>query len=405
MHARVENKPSTTKRMIVMVLLVLLLIAIIAGIKVLLVMRMMAGMKPPPPPVVTTTQAGYQEWQPELGAVGTLRAVRGVDVASEVAGLVTEVPMKSGSEVKKGDVLLRLRDADDVAKLQQLQATLHLAQLNYERAKKQVAVQAIAQADYDAAKTNLEKARADVAAQAALVAKKTIRAPFAGKLGITMINPGQYINPGDKIVTLQQLDPIYIDFYLPQRNLGELRVGSKVSLHLDAYPGKRFEGTLTAINPKVDADTRNVQIEAAIANPEHVLAPGMFANVAVETGKQQRYLTLPQTAVVFNPYGQTVYVVKHKSELPDASGGKAGGDPKPAAKPAAAGAAGDDLAVQQVFVTTGPTRGDQVAVLTGLKAGDVVVTSGQVKLKSGMAVTVDNRVRPEDNPNPTPQER
>ncbi|HEX7113086.1 MAG TPA: efflux RND transporter periplasmic adaptor subunit [Mizugakiibacter sp.] len=405
MHARVENKPSTRKRMIVMVLLVLLLIAIIAGVKVLLVMRMMAGMKPPPPPVVTTTTAGYQEWQPELSAVGTLRAVRGVDVASEVSGLVTEVPMKSGSEVKKGDVLLHLRDADDVAKLQQLQATLHLAQLSYERAKKQIVVHTIAQADYDTAQTNLEKARADVAAQAALVAKKTIRAPFDGKLGITMINPGQYINPGDRIVTLQQLDPIYADFFLPQRNLGELAVGSKVALHLDAYPGKRFEGKLTAINSKVDPDTRNVQIEAAIANPEHVLAPGMFANVAVETGKQQRYLTLPQTAVVFNPYGQTVYVVKHKSELPDTSGGKAGGDAKAATKPAAGDAAGDDLAVQQVFVTTGPTRGDQVAVLTGLKAGEVVVTSGQVKLKSGMAVTVDNRVRPENNPNPTPQER
>jgi membrane fusion protein, multidrug efflux system len=417
MQTRVEKKPSTRKRMIIMVLLVLLLIAIIAGIKVLLVMRMMAGMKPPPPAVVSTAKAAFEEWQPALSAVGTLRAAQGADLALDIAGLVTQVNVKSGDEVKEGQVLLQLRDSEDIAQQRQLEAAAALAQVTFGRAKQQLDVQAISKADYDTAAADLKAKQAAVAQQQVNVAKKQLRAPFAGRAGIITINPGAYLNSGTTIVTLQQIDPVFVDFHLPQRNLGELRVGQRVALTLDAYPGKTFEGTLSAINPKIDGDTRNVQIEATVPNPDRVLTPGMFANVNIDVGEKQRYLTLPQTAVVYNPYGETVYVVTKKSaydkkqaEATKSAAASAAKTPPPAeAKDAGkdkAGkdAAGDSLVVQQTFVTTDGTRGDQVSIIKGLDEGSEVVTSGQLKLKSGAPITIDNTVQPSNSPNPTPQE-
>ena len=218
--------------------------------------------------------------------------------------------------------------------------------------------------------------------------KKTIRAPFAGKLGITTVNPGQYLNPGDKIVTLQTIDPIYVDFYIPQKQLGGLQVGQLLNLSSDAHANTAFAGKVSAISSKVDPATRNVQVEATVANPQRQLLPGMFANVKVEVGDKKQYLTLPQTAITYNPYGSTVFVV-HPAP-----------PPKVGAPPPAAG----ERVVRQVFVTTGETRGDQVAVLTGLTEGQQVVTSGQIKLKNGTPVVIDNSVQPANNPNPTPQE-
>jgi membrane fusion protein, multidrug efflux system len=416
MQTRVEKKPSTRKRMIIMVLLVLLLIAIIAGIKVLLVMRMMAGMKPPPPAVVSTAKAAFEEWQPALSAVGTLRAAQGADLALDIAGLVTKVNLKSGDEVKEGDVLLQLRDSEDVAQLRQLEAAAALAQVTFGRAKQQLDVKAISKADYDTAAADLKAKQAAVAQQQVNVSKKQLRAPFAGRAGIITINPGAYLNSGTTIVTLQQIDPIYVDFHLPQRNLSELRVGQRIALTLDAYPGKTFEGTLSAINPKIDGDTRNVQIEATVPNPDRVLTPGMFANVNIDIGEKKRYLTLPQTAVVYNPYGETVYVVTKKSaydkkqaEATKSAAASAAKAPPAEAKDAGkdkAGkdAAGDPLVVQQTFVTTDGTRGDQVSIIKGLDEGAEVVTSGQLKLKSGAPITIDNTVQPSNSPNPTPQE-
>jgi membrane fusion protein (multidrug efflux system) len=244
---------------------------------------------------------------------------------------------------------------------------------------------AISQSDYDTAKADLEEAKANVDMQTALLAKKTIRAPFSGTLGITTMNPGEYINAGETLVTLQQLDPIFLDFDLPQQSLSVVRTGQKVTARLDAYPNRTFEGSITAINPKVDTDTRNVRIEARISNPEHSLVPGMYTRVQVAAGSTQRYLTLPQTAVTFNPYGSTVFLVEKKPAA------KAGGKPV--------------LEAKQTFVTTGPTRGDQVAVLKGIKQGDIVVTSGQLKLKNGTPLVIDNSVQPANNPNPTPQEQ
>jgi len=417
MQTRVERKPKTWKRMLIMIGLVLLLIAIIAGIKVMLVMRMIAGMKPPPPSVVSTAKAMYEEWQPELKAVGTLRAARGADLALDLSGLVTDVNLKSGDEVKQGQLLLQLRDTEDVAQLRQLEAQAALADVTYGRAKQQLAVQAISKADYDTAAADLKAKQAAVAQQQVNVTRKQLRAPFAGRAGIITINPGTYLNSGTTIVTLQQIDPIYVDFFMPQKNLAEIRVGQKLALTLDAFPGKTYEGTVSAVNPKVDNSTRNVQIEATVPNPDRALTPGMFANVSVEVGEKKRYLTLPQTAVVYNPYGETVYIVKHKAEFDKANAEAAAKNgQKPAAtddkaapkkdekKDDKAKDAGSDLVVQQAFVTTDGTRGDQVSITKGLDEGVEVVTSGQVKLKNGAAITIDNSVQPANNPNPTPQE-
>jgi membrane fusion protein, multidrug efflux system len=411
MQTRAETKPNTRKRMLIMIGAVLALIAVIAGIKVLLVMRMLSAMKPPPPAVVTTAKTSYQEWQPELRAVGTLRAARGADLALDVAGLVARVNVRSGEDVKSGQLLLELVNTDEVANLRQLEAQAALSQVTFERAKKQIAVHVIAQADYDQAAADLKVKQAAVAQQQAIIAKKQLRAPFAGRAGIVTINPGSYLNSGAVIVTLQELDPVFVDFFVPQKDLAQAQVGRRAALTLDAFPGKTFVGTVNAVSPKIDTDTRNVLVEARVPNPDRVLSPGMFVDVAVDVGSQQRYLTLPQTAIIYNPYGETVYVVRTKSQFDteQAAAAAKDADPvdkQPASKQATKGPqlSADAAVVEQTFVSTGPTRGDQVAILTGLDPGVEVVTSGQIKLKNGAPVRIDNSVRPADNPHPTPQE-
>jgi membrane fusion protein (multidrug efflux system) len=385
MPTRVDKKPSTTKRMIWMVVGVLLLIALIAGIKVLLVMRMIHGMPKPAPFTVSTTTARAQPWQPALSAVGTLRAANGADLAMDVAGLVTGVSLKSGQDVKQGQLLLQLRDGDDVAQLQQLEAAAQLSQLTFERARKQLAAQAISKADYDTAAADLKGRQAAVAQQKVVVAKKQLRAPFAGRAGIITTSPGDYLSAGSAVVTLQQLDPLFVDFSVPQSELGRLQVGQVVNLKLDAYAGRGFTGKLSAISPKVDLGTRNVQVEATVPNHDKALTPGMFAKVSVDVGNEQPRLTLPQAAIVYNPYGDTVYVVQPSKGKDDK------GQPLPPT-------------VKQTFVTVGETRGDQVAILKGIEAGTVVVTSGQIKLKNDAPIAIDNRVKPADSAHPAPQE-
>jgi membrane fusion protein, multidrug efflux system len=413
MPTRVADGPSTTRRMIVMVVGVLALIALIAAIKVAMIMKVIAASKKlPPPAVVTAARATSQQWQPQLRAVGTLRAARGADLSLDIAGLVTHVNVKSGDEVGAGQLLLQLRDTEDVASLQQLQAQAALAEVTFARAKQQLAVQVIAKADYDQAAADLKVKQAAVAQQLVNVSKKQLRAPFAGHAGIVIVNPGVYLNAGTTVVTLQQLDPVYVDFYLPQKDLTDLKTGQRTDLTLDAFRDKTFAGTVNAISPKVDPDTRNVQVEATVPNHDRLLTPGMFANVSVDVGTLRGYLTLPQTAIVYNPYGQTVYVVKTKHEFDADQKAAAAESPNVTAQqPAAAKAKGagaqlppDTLVVEQAFVTTGPTRGDQVAITSGLTEGVEVVTSGQIKLKNGAPVRIDNSVQPADDARPTPQE-
>ena len=374
------------KRMVIMLVAVGLLLGGLVGFnwfKGYMMQKYMAS-APQPASTVSAMTAEYQLWQPQLSAVGTLRAVRGVDVTTEVAGLVRSIEFKSGDEVKAGQVLAQLNADSDVALLHSLEAAADLAATVYERDKAQLAAEVISKAQVDTDAGDLKSKRAQVAQQAALVEKKTIRAPFSGKLGISTVNLGQYLNAGDKLVTLQTIDPIYVDFTLPQQQLPQISIGQKVTLVVDAYKGVAFDGKVNAINPKVDTNTRTVQIEATVPNAKRQLLPGMFATVKVNSGDEQRYLTLPQTAITYNPYGDTVFVVK-PSEKKDDKGNAV-------------------LTAQQVFVTTGPTRGDQVAIVKGVEPGAQVVTSGQVKLKNGMPVVINNSVQPANSPNPTPQE-
>lgn len=382
------TKRFMTKRMFIMAGCIVLLVAVLAFGKFLQIRQMIDSSPKPGPQTVTALKVAALEWQPQLSSVGTLVPVRGVDVSPEIAGLVREIRFRSGEEVKSGQVLFALNDEADVAQLRALQASADLAATVLARDKAQFAVQAIAQAQLDNDLADLKNRRALVAQQQALVNKKTIRAPFAGKLGISAINPGQYINPGDKLVTLQTIDPVYVDFYVPQKQLAGLSMGQTLTLSSDAFPGVTFPAKVTALSPRIDTATRNVQVQAMVQNAKRQLLPGMFANVSLDQGERKRYLTLPQTAITYNPYGSTVFV------LAPGQGKDAPKDDK-----------GNPLLVaQQVFVTTGATRGDQVAVLTGLKEGQTVVTSGQLKLKNGTPVVIDNKVQPANNPAPTPQE-
>lgn len=401
-------RPKQRKRLIIVILVVAILFALLIGFntfKGIMIGKFMKSMGNPPQTVSTMTVA-YQDWQPHVQAVGNVRAVHGADLAFDVAGLVESVDVKSGADVKKGQVLIKLVDADDRAKLEALNATAQLAKLTADRSKQQLAVQAISKAQYDADMANLKSAQANAAAQQALVDKKTLRAPFAGRIGIITANPGQYINVGTTVVTLQQLDPVYVDFTVPQSTLDQLQVGGKVEVTADAFKDKTFGGKVSATDPKIDLSTRNVGVEATVANPDKLLVPGMFTQVAVDSGAPQRYLTLPQTAISYAPYGDTVFVV-HEGAPPelDANGQPVEAKSSANAKAPAKDKNGPSHYVQQVVVTVGQTRGDQVAIESGIKQGDVIVTSGQLKLKNGTPVNINNKVQPAFNPNPQPVEQ
>jgi membrane fusion protein, multidrug efflux system len=370
-----------TKRMIIMLIAVAVVLGGVFGFQVFkanIIKHVMASLANPPQTVSTVT-AGYQQWQPAVSAVGTLRAVNGAELSLQLAGIVSELDFKSGDDVRAGQVLLRLRSDDDVAKLQSLQATAELAQITYDRDRKQLQAQAISRATLDSDAASLKNNQAQVAEQQAVVDQKILRAPFAGHLGIRAVDLGQYLAAGTQVVTLQALDPLYLDFFLPQQALANIKVDQAVVVHVDTWPGVNFAGQIIAINPQVDPTSRNVQIRATLPNPDHRLLPGMFATLDISTGAPQHQITLPQTAVAYNPYGDTVYVVLDKGK--DAQG-----------KP--------QLIAQQTFVTTGDTRGDQVAILKGIKAGDVIVSAGQIKLHNDSPVVVNNTVQPTDNPHP-----
>ncbi len=381
---------------------VLLLVAVLALGKFLQIRALIAAVPKPGAQTVSTVEVQKLQWQAQFAAVGTLNPVRGADLSTEVAGLVRTVHFKSGQDVKAGALLVELNADSDIALLHSAEAAAAQAATVLKRDQAQLAVQAVSQAQIDADTNDLKAKRAQVEQQAAVVAKKSIRAPFAGRLGISGLNPGQYVNAGDKLVTLQTLDPIYVDFSLPQQQLAGLAVGQVVNLSVDTFPGQVFSGKINAISPKVDAATRNVQVEATVANPKQALLPGMFASVKIDIGGAQEQLTLPSTAVTYNPYGSTVYVVK-QAEPPKP--GAAGAPGTPAPTPATDASGKPQLVAQQVFVETGATRGDQIAIVKGLEAGQIVVSSGQNKLKNGTPVTVDNSVQPTNDANPKPQEK
>lgn len=334
-----------------------------------------------PPQTVSTTAAAYQEWQPRIEAVGSLRAVKGADLSAQVSGIVSAIHFESGVDVKEGTLLVELMAADDAAKLQSLKAQAALARITYERDLRQFKAQAVSQQTVDSDEQILRSDEAQVAQQQATLDYKSIRAPFSGRLGVRQVDLGQYLSAGTPVATLQALDPIFVDFYVPQQDLDRIKAGQRITVKVDTYPGREFPGEISAINPKVDPATRNVQVRATLGNGDHRLFPGMYATVDVDTGARQRYLTLPQTAITYNPYGNTVFIVEEK-------GKDAQGQPQ--------------LVARQTFVTTGATRGDQVAVAQGLKEGDTIVTTGQIKLRNGSPLLINNSVEPANDPHPTP---
>lgn len=334
-----------------------------------------------PPQSVATATALVEAWQPHLEAVGSVRAVNGADLSAQVAGIVSAIHFDSGADVKQGTLLVELMAADDIAKLQSLKAQAALARITYERDQRQLKVQGVSQQTVDADEQTLKSDEAQVLQQQATVDYKQIRAPFSGRLGIRMVDLGQYLSAGTPITTLQSLDPIFVDFYLPQQAIDEIKVGQPVAAMIDTYPGQRFPGEVSAINSKVDTATRNVQVRATLKNPEHKLLPGMYATVEIDAGKIQRYITLPQTAIIYSPYGNSVYVVDDKGK---------DGDGHPT------------LTARQSLVTTGATRGDQVAVLSGVKEGETVITAGQIKLRNGTPVVINNSLKPPVDANPAP---
>lgn len=375
-----------TKRMVIMIVAVGVVFGAIFGFqafKSAMIKKYMAALSSPPQ-TVSATKAGYSEWQSQIEAVGSLRAVKGADLSLEVSGIVDSISFNSGDDVKQGTVLLKLRSDDDAAKLESLQATANLNEITNERDQKQFKIQAVSQANLDTDAANLKNAKAQVAEQQAILDKKTLRAPFAGHLGIRAVDLGQYLSAGTVIVTLQALDPIFVDFFVPQQAVAQIRLGQTVAVKIDAYKNQTFNGEIAAINPRVDASSRNVQIRATLSNADRKLIPGMYATIDIQTGAPQNYVTLPQTAITYNPYGDTVYIV-------DSKGADAAGKPI--------------LIAHQTFVTTGATRGDQVAILKGVNDGDMVVTAGQIKLHNGSQVLINNSITPTADAAPVPTDR
>jgi len=354
------------KRLIILALALIVLFGGIFGWKYYSGMKMAAVMSAPPPPAVIAAVAVRRDtWQPSLAAVGSLVASQGVFVANETAGQVKEIHFESGQQVTAGALLLQLDDEVDRAELAGLIAAQRLAELTYERAARLIKDKSVSRSDYDQAKTGLDAANALVASQQAGIRKKAIRAPFAGQLGIRQVDLGQYLAPGSEIVSLQALDPLYADYSLPERELGELSVGQAVEVSVQAYPGKTFAGRISAISPRIETGTRSVRIRATLENPDQQLRPGMFAMVRTLQPERSGVMTLPERAITYNPYGNAVFVIENKD---------------------------GQLTALRRQVETGLVRDGRIEILSGLVDGEQVVSAGHNKLRNGQAVKIDNSV-------------
>ena len=348
---------------------------------------------PQPAVAVSTYDARTERWSSSGEAVGTFVAVNGTDVTTEAGGVVRSIEFDAGQPVAAGAVLVRLNTANEDATLKALQASAQLARVQADRWQRLSRDQLVSKDDAQQKLTAAATAQAQVEAQRALVAQKTIRAPFSGVLGIRKVNLGQYVAPGAAVVSLQQLDPIYLDFSLPEQEIGKMVVGTRIRASVDALPGQVFEGEVTAIEPQVDANTRNFKVQATLPNPDRAVRPGGFAKVGFDLGGARDVVVIPQTAVSFNPYGNAVFVVSKVKRKP--------GEKDMQGKPLT----GDKFVVTQRFVKTGATRGDLIAVTDGLKPGEQVVTSGLLKLRNDAEVTINNDVQPSADARPSVENR
>ncbi len=364
------------KRVVFTIVGLLVLIGILGGIKSLQIFRMTAQGKQfvPPPETVTAFEVHPDSWESLLTSVGSLEAVQGVMVTAELKGKVENIAFEPGAMVRTGDLLVQQDISSETAQLRASEASVALAKLTLERTRKLLKEKTVSQSQYDNADAQYKQASAQLDTIRSAISKKTIRAPFSGRLGIRLVNQGQILNEGDAIVSLQSLDPIFVNFSLPQQQLAQVRTGLSVRVTTDVLPGRVIEGKITAINPAVDAATRNIRVQATAANPREQLRPGMFVNVAVVLPAQEKVLPIPATAVLYAPYGDSVFVVEEKKIEKNSRPIKT---------------------VHQQFVRLGEKRGDFIAVSSGLKEGETVVSTGVFKLRNGQAVVVNNSLAPE----------
>jgi membrane fusion protein (multidrug efflux system) len=365
------------KRIVITIIGLILLIAVLAAVKALQIGTMIDKGKKfiPPAETVTTTAVTSDTWETALTAVGTLNAVQGVVVSAELSGKVVKILFEAGTAVRKGDVLLRQDTTSEEAQLPGALSQVNLTRANLKRADQLLKDGIISQADHDISVSNAAQAQAQIDTIQATIAKKTVRAPFSGRLGIRQVNLGQILREGDPIVTLQALDPIYVDFSLPQQKLSQVRLGLPLRVTGDALPGETIMGKITAISPQVDAETRNIKLQGTVANRAEKLRPGMFVTVAVGLTALQKVLSIPATSVLYAPYRDSVFVVEE---------GKNG------------------KSLRQQFVRLGDKRGDFVEITEGLKSGETVVSTGVFKLRNGQAVVIDNKLVPDFKQAPKP---
>lgn len=363
------------KSLILTALVALAIFGAIFGYKYMAIRRAMAAQATMvrPPTTVSATPAQESTWPNTISAVGSLASIRGIMVKNELEGVIRRIAFTSGAAVAEGDLLVELDTTVEAAQLAGLEASAKLAELNVTRARELRTNSTNTQADLDTAEATLLQTRSAVDQLRATIAKKRITAPFAGRLGIALVYPGQFLGKAESIVQLETLDPVYADFTLPQQDIGRVAAGQKVQVSVDAFPGRVFEGTIAAIAPRVSEATRSISLRAEVANRDEVLRPGMFGHVEIVLPATEHTIVLPTAAIVYNPYGNFVYVVENN-------------------------------VAQQRFIQTGAQRGNLVAVLSGLKPGEPVVTSGQIKLRNGSPVRIDNAVVPSANPAPKPAE-
>jgi membrane fusion protein, multidrug efflux system len=354
---------------------------LIGGIKAMQISKMVSTPFVIPPTTVSSATVTEEDWPPVLSAVGSISAVQGAVVSTELAGIVAEIRFTNGGIANEGDVLLRLDASSEESQLHSAEADLELARSDLERARELAARKVVSKAELDSAESKFKQKQGTVDNMRAMITKKEVRAPFSGQLGIRQVNVGQMINAGQQVVSLQALDPVYVDFALPQQHLSKLAVGFDAHVHSDILANKEFKGKLTAINSMVDPVTRNVALQATLENHDHALRPGMFVKVDVVLPEKAKTLVIPGSAISYAPYGDSVFVIEKKK---DEKTGK------------------ESEVLRQAFVRIGEARGDLVSITNGLKAGDQVVSTGVFKLRNGMSVTINNDLAPKPQVNPKP---
>lgn len=367
-------------RLLIVLGLVLGIYVSLGAIKALQIMEAASQSFVQPPEAVTTVTAERSRYRPEIEAIGTFAAVEGVSISSEQDGQIVEIAVENGALVAAGDPILRQDTSVEAAQLEGTLAQLSLARINLKRAEEMLATATTSRSTYDSAAADVERLQAEAEGVRAVIAQKSVRAPFAGRVGIRHVNLGQYVNRGQALVPLFRLDPIFLNFSVPQRLITRVQPGQEVAVTVDAYPDRTFTGRINALNPQVDAATRNVAVQATLANPDENLRPGMFARVAVQLEESEPLIFVPATAVSFSSYGNSIYIVE-TMKGPDGT---------------------EYTGARQAPVRLGPTRGDQIAILSGVKEGETVVSSGVFKLRNGIAVRVENVVTPANSPAPQP---